>query len=55
MLSEEEILASFDVVSLLTNIPTDLAVDIARSHLEKDTTLADRRTLDVEEIIMLLQ
>ena len=50
-----EVLISFDVVSLFTNIPTDLAIQIAHRHLEADDTLEDRTNLDVNNIILLLE
>ena len=52
---EHEVLVSFDVVSLFTNIPIDLAVTVARRNLEFDDTLEDRTQFDVDDIILLLE
>ena len=53
-LSEDEVLVSFDV-SLFTNIPTDLAINVAHRRLLDDETLEERTCLVVEEIVMILQ
>ena len=50
----EEVLVSFDVISLFTDIPTDLAIRIACKHLENDDTLEERTNLEVDNIILLL-
>ena len=41
---KNECLVSFDVISLFTRIPVDLALQIARSRLENDVSLDDRTT-----------
>jgi hypothetical protein len=51
VLSEDEVLVSFDVISLFTKVPIPLALDVARSRLE---TLPDRTILAVEDIMHLL-
>ena len=53
-LTTEEILVSFDVVSLFTCIPTGLAVQVARRKLEDDPSLPGRTDLSVDDIVGLL-
>ena len=49
-----EELVSFDVVSLFTKIPVDLAVKVAEERLREDVSLGQRTSLPVEDIIHLL-
>ena len=53
-LAEDEILVSFDVVSLFTCIPTGLAVQVARRRVESDLSLPERTDLSVDDIVGLL-
>ena len=53
-LREDEVMVSFDVLSLFTCIQTDLAVQVACDRLEKDPTLSERTELLVDDIINLL-
>ena len=53
-LREDEVMVSFDVVSLFTCVPTDLAVQVACSRLEKNPTLPVRTVLLVDDIVNLL-
>lgn len=50
-----EILVLFDVVSLFTNVPTELAINVACKRLLQDEMLEDRTLLAVDQIIFLLQ
>ena len=50
----DELLVSFDVVSLFTRIPTDLAVDVVRRRLEEDDMLPDKTNLTFDSVILLL-
>jgi hypothetical protein len=53
-LHRQDTLASFDVVSLLTNVPVGEALQVIRNMLENDNTLAERSVLKVESIVELL-
>ena len=52
---EKEVLVSFDVVSLYTKIPTNLAIQVAHKRLLDDPTLDQRTSLTPDEIISLLK
>ena len=54
-LRDGEVLVSFDVVSLFTNVPVDLALRVAEQRLRQDDTLADCTALKVEEVVQLLE
>ena len=45
----------FDVVSLFTIVPTDLAVNIAQKRPQEEYTLEDRAGLEEDEIVMLFK
>jgi hypothetical protein len=45
-LKADQELVSFDVVSLLTNIPVDLAIKAATKRLRQDASLLQRTSLD---------
>ena len=49
-----EELVSFDVVSLFTKIPVDLAVKLAEERLIEDASLGQKSSLPEEDIIHLL-
>nr|XP_054925874.1 uncharacterized protein LOC129384453 [Dermacentor andersoni] len=53
-LDDDEVMVSFDVVSLFTSIPTDLGVEACTSALESDRTLSDRSPIDVPDLKRLL-
>ena len=48
-------LVSFDVVSLFTKVPVDLAAKVARERLTADQSLADRTALSANEVVSLLE
>ena len=43
--AEDELLVSFDVSSLFTNVPLNEAVQVIQRKLEQDDTLANRAAL----------
>ena len=53
-LEDDEVLISFDVVSLFTRVPIDLPLKVVRDRLEHDETLHKCTYLDSEKIICLL-
>ena len=54
-LTRDEILVSFDVVSLFTCVPVDLAVEVAQRRLSEDEALSSRTSLNVQEVVKLLR
>ena len=52
---EDEILVSFDVSSLFTNVPIDEAVQVIRDRLRRDETLVSRTTLSPDRVAELLE
>ena len=50
----DELLVSFDISSLFTNVPVDEAISVIRTKLEEDGTLGDRTFLSLERIAELL-
>ena len=54
-IAKDEVMVSFDVVSLFTAIPVDKACDYIRKKLDEDTTLHSRTKLNTDEIISLLE
>ena len=54
-IAEDEVMVSFDVVSLFTAMPVDKACVYIRKKLDEDTTLHSRTKLTTDEIISLLE
>ena len=53
-IQKDEIMVSFDVVSLFTNVPRDLAIEVVSKLLSSDESLQDRTNLSVQSILPLL-
>lgn len=53
-ISDDEVMVSFDVVSLFTAIPVNKACEYIRSKLNNDNTLRSRTILSTDDIISLL-
>ena len=51
---EDELLVSFDVSSLFTNVPIDKAVQVIRHRLTQADTLAGKTTLALDQVAELL-
>ena len=59
-LTEDETMVSFDVKSLFTSVPTDIACDVAKRRLEaemekEDSSIRARTGMDVDDILLLLR
>ena len=52
---EDEMLVSFDVTSLFTDVPFDEAVQVIRDKLQGDETWADRTTFSPDRVAELLE
>ena len=53
-INEHEVLISYDVSALFTSVPVDESITIIRDRLIHDDTLAERTTLNPDQIIELL-
>ena len=53
--ASDEIMVSFDVKSLFTSIPVDLALTIVNERLQKDQDLAERTNMSISNIMGLLE
>ena len=54
-ISDDEVMVSFDVVSLFTAIPVNKACEYIRDKLDNDNTLHLRTSLNTDDIISLLE
>ena len=53
-IADDEIMVSFDVKSLFTSIPVDLALTITKERLQQDQNLAERTNMSVTNVMKLL-
>ena len=53
-LQDDDVLVSFDVVSLFTSIPVDVAISVAHNRLINDENLQDRTAIPITDIVKLL-
>ena len=53
--ASDEIMVSFDVRSLFTSIPVDLALTIVNERLQKDQDLAERTNMSISNSMKLLE
>ncbi|KAH7958571.1 hypothetical protein HPB49_002900 [Dermacentor silvarum] len=51
----DDILVSFDVISLFTSVPIDLALDLCIAALDKDPALSERSPIDMRDLGRLLK
>ena len=53
-IADDEVMVSFDVISLFTAIPVQKACDYIKEKLEQGSNLSHRTHLDIDEIVSLL-
>ena len=54
-LDKDDLLVSFDVVSLFTKVTVEEALEVIADQLEKDENLQDRTSITIEEIVSLTE
>ena len=53
-IASDEVMVSFDVISIFTSIPVNEAMRVIKQRLEQDTSLSDRTSISVKNIMKLL-
>ena len=54
-LAETDVMVSFDVVSLFTNVPVDEAILVISNRLQQDETLKERTSIPIPELCHLVE
>jgi hypothetical protein len=54
-IADDEVMISFDVVSLFTSIPTKLALQVIKQRLQQDISLTQRTDISITNITKLLE
>ena len=54
-IQDDEVLASFDITLLFTNVPVDEAVRVIKTKLQDDETLKDRTPLSADMVTELME
>lgn len=54
-LDDDDVMVSFDVISLFTNVPIGLAINYVQARLKEHCNLESRTSLLVEKIVILLR
>ena len=51
----EDLLVSFDVTSLFTQVPLDEALEVVKARLNKDPTLMNKTSIPVPQLVELIE
>ncbi|XP_077512889.1 uncharacterized protein LOC144124097 [Amblyomma americanum] len=55
VVEDDDIIVSFDITSLFTSVPVDLAVDVCAAALQNDDKLSERTPLEAQDLSRLLK
>ncbi len=51
----EDLMVSFDITSLFTQVPIDEALKVVKARRTKDPTLVDRTSIPVSQLVELIE